>query len=338
MKLIFDPHIIKRAFKDSDSEHTKLRIEIIELLHLIEECSKIRKAMSSPQVFISYKREDYYWVKKVVGELEKQKNTIRHKIWIDMEGIQGGNEWWLKIKQAINESALFLSCWSEEAFNQPGYHRIELRHARAIQKKQPDKETFIIPISLGTEFIPEKIKRRHAVEVGPRGWEKYLINAIKDGLERHEKYATASDNKNRPCVCIDRDPVLPEALRRYEDELGYPAINEFGGWCKQLRFPYEALLPKSSLEIEEDSITLRTLGCRPENDDIFVKLMRGANGHLVSEMCLNGHHSEQCDTMEYLREGDRNKVLTAREMRAILRRIRDEYQLYYELHSNRQAA
>jgi hypothetical protein len=61
--------------------------------------------------------------------------------------------------------------------------------------------------------------------------------------------------------------------------------------------------------------------------------MYGADGYLVSELCLKDHDIISCETMEYLRGGAKDKVLSAEKIRLILGAIKTDYKQYYDIHT-----
>ena len=69
-------------------------------------------------VFISYARENLPQVKVLAANLQR----AGEKVWYDKhpeDGIAGGEDWQLRIKQALKDSYAFIVCCSRELENRP---------------------------------------------------------------------------------------------------------------------------------------------------------------------------------------------------------------------------
>lgn len=101
----------------------------------------------SPQVFLSYAREDIKTVKMIYNGLKKRKVNI----WMDQEDINPG-KWKTQIERAISQSRYFIICISEFALKKtgkkPGFQDEELNRAYNIAENLSTNEFTIIPIRL----------------------------------------------------------------------------------------------------------------------------------------------------------------------------------------------
>jgi hypothetical protein len=98
------------------------------------------------QIFISYSRSD----KAVIDELIKQLEAAGHVVWVDREGIRGGEQWRLKIVEAIEHSHAFLLALSKNS--------IASDHVRAEIDLAKESKIPIIPIRLQPVEIPATMR------------------------------------------------------------------------------------------------------------------------------------------------------------------------------------
>ena len=151
----------------------------------------MRKKMCN-RIFISYAKEDFNEVEKIFL------NFKRHGFdsWLDRETLLGGENWELKIKQAISEATLFLACLSEASVTKRGYVQNELDVALKISKKLPKNSTYIIPVRLNNCMLPPDLEEFHRIDLfEPDGMNK-LIYTIK----RHLNMNSNQMRKKEPTV------------------------------------------------------------------------------------------------------------------------------------------
>jgi hypothetical protein len=98
------------------------------------------------QIFISYSRSD----KATIDELIKQLEAAGHVVWVDREGIRGGEQWRLKIVEAIENSHAFLLALSKNS--------IVSDHVRAEIDLAKESKKPIIPIRLQPVEIPASMR------------------------------------------------------------------------------------------------------------------------------------------------------------------------------------
>lgn len=98
------------------------------------------------QIFVSYSRSD----KAIIDELIKQLEAAGHVVWVDREGIRGGEQWRLKIVEAIDHSHAFLLALSKNS--------IASDHVRAEIDLAKESKKPIIPIRLQPVEIPATMR------------------------------------------------------------------------------------------------------------------------------------------------------------------------------------
>ncbi len=97
-------------------------------------------------IFISYSRSD----KSIVDEFIKQLEAAGHPVWVDREGIRGGEKWRQEIVEAIEQNDVFLLVLSNNSI-QSDHVRTEIDLAKESNKR-------IIPIEIQHVAIPTSMK------------------------------------------------------------------------------------------------------------------------------------------------------------------------------------
>lgn len=98
------------------------------------------------QIFLSYSRTD----KDIVNQLISQLEAAGHTVWIDREGIRGGEQWRQKIVEAIESGPIFLLVLSKNS--------VASDHVRAEIDVAKESRKHIIPVNLQPVEIPSTMK------------------------------------------------------------------------------------------------------------------------------------------------------------------------------------
>ena len=122
-------------------EEGKLCLAFMETL---SEARKSQRQADSPQLFLSYAREDAAAARKLYEEL-----TARGlNVWLDQEALRPGQNWRVAVRQAIRDSRYFLALLSRNSVSKVGYVQKELKDALAMFEEHPVSSVFIIPVRL----------------------------------------------------------------------------------------------------------------------------------------------------------------------------------------------
>jgi hypothetical protein len=97
-------------------------------------------------IFVSYSRSDKAAVDQLIARLE----AAGHSVWLDREGIRGGEQWRLKIVEAIEGNEVFLLVLSERSIASD-HVRTEIDLAKEGKKR-------IIPLNLQRVAIPDTLR------------------------------------------------------------------------------------------------------------------------------------------------------------------------------------
>ncbi len=114
-----------------------------------------------PVVFISYAREDETIVKKMAKKL----NNYGIVTWFDKRNLLPGDDWEIKIEEAIEKVDFFLIFLSKETEQKIGYKNRELELALKQQSYRPRGKVFIVPILLDDCTPPHDLKKLNWVKV-----------------------------------------------------------------------------------------------------------------------------------------------------------------------------
>jgi hypothetical protein len=124
--------------------------------------------MNLDQVFVSYSREDFGAVRRLVHQLEQE----GLRIWVDFQEILPGQNWKHETRKAIRDSRYFLACCSRHSVVSRGYVHSELLEALEIAREYPVGTIHIIPVLLDDvpiDMLPEPLRERHVCSpLGPR--------------------------------------------------------------------------------------------------------------------------------------------------------------------------
>ncbi len=225
-------------------------------------------------VFISYVQENDAIVGRLCDELRQQ----GIEVWRDREQIQPGQRWRQAIRQAIEQGAFFLACFSTESTERDStYMNEELTLAIEKLRKRPTDRTWFIPVLLSDCHVPhrdigggETLRDLQWVTL----WENWqeglhrIVSVVKGGVREKPTAALASQGDRSKFEALIRRMGLSEQalsiLRQFvesgDDELYY--ANYGGGqWslflCGQDQKQLEVTEPRF---IEDDLRQLVALG------------------------------------------------------------------------------
>lgn len=145
----------------------------------------IKRKTNNSCIFISYARpdkneiqtNDLYKVKTIYDRLKEN----HFFCWQDDEEILAGQQWEIKISEAIEKSDFFLACLSSFSSHKVGYIQKEFMLAwmkqEKIQKLKPEK-SYIIPIRLEDFEMPYPFNQLQHIDFFEMNWFKKLRAVI----------------------------------------------------------------------------------------------------------------------------------------------------------------
>ena len=78
--------------------------------------------------------------------------------WLDEKKLLPGQDWRLKIEEAVETSDIVIICLSSNSVSKEGYVQKELRYAREIALEKPDETIFLIPLRLDNCETPRGLR------------------------------------------------------------------------------------------------------------------------------------------------------------------------------------
>jgi len=107
------------------------------------------------RVFLCHTSQD----KPAVRELSRQLvNEGWIETWLDEKSLLPGQDWRIKIEEAVEDSDIVVICLSAHSVTKEGYVQKELRYAREIALEKPDDTIFIIPLRLDECEVPRGLR------------------------------------------------------------------------------------------------------------------------------------------------------------------------------------
>jgi hypothetical protein len=107
------------------------------------------------KVFLSYASQD----RPIVRELSRRlvgEGWI--ETWLDEKSLLPGEDWRLKIEEAVDDADIVIICLSNNSVSKDGYVQKELRYAREIALEKPEETIFLIPLRLDDCIVPRGLR------------------------------------------------------------------------------------------------------------------------------------------------------------------------------------
>ena len=126
--------------------------------------------MSEPWLFLSYASQDAAAVKRLRAALD----AAGFNVWVDLERLEGGDDYARKIRDNINRCSLFLPIISRNTESRSeGFFRLEWTWAQRRLERFSSKRAFVVPILIDdtrmeAADVPDEFNRIHAVRA-PEG-------------------------------------------------------------------------------------------------------------------------------------------------------------------------
>jgi hypothetical protein len=108
-----------------------------------------------PSVFIAYAIEDMAQAERLYACLEAR----GFEPWLDRKRLMPGQNWPLRIQEAIEGTDFFVACFSRNSVGKRGGFQTEVRLALECARRVPLDDVFLIPLRLDRCRIPARITR-----------------------------------------------------------------------------------------------------------------------------------------------------------------------------------
>lgn len=164
------------------------------------------------KVFLSYASQDRSMVRELSRRLVDE-GWI--DTWLDEKRLLPGEDWRLKIEEAVENSDIVIICLSSNSVTKEGYVQKELRYAREIALEKPDETIFLIPVRLDDCIVPRGLRfYQWGDYFGDKKEDTYdsLLQALKIRHEQKVKHEE-SEHARKEQARLER-----EAFERVERE------------------------------------------------------------------------------------------------------------------------
>jgi hypothetical protein len=108
---------------------------------------------SSAQVFVAYVVEDLAPARRLCRALR----AAGCAPWLDKERLLAGQNWPRAIARAIEDSDVFIACFSPRSIIKRGQFQSELRYALDCARQEPLDSTFVIPVRFEKCAVPRRV-------------------------------------------------------------------------------------------------------------------------------------------------------------------------------------
>lgn len=124
--------------------------------------------------FVSYARED----EKAVAKITRKLNDHAIITWFDKQNLMPGDDWEMRIEQAIEKADYFLLFLSRKTEEKIGYKNREIQLALKKQSFMPRGKIFIIPILLDDCTPPWDLRNLNWLKADEDDWLNKLVGTI----------------------------------------------------------------------------------------------------------------------------------------------------------------
>lgn len=145
------------------------------------------------KVFLSYASQD----RSIVRELSRRLVSEGWiDTWLDEKSLLPGQDWRLKIEEAVEDSDIVIICLSSNSVTKEGYVQKELRYAREIALEKPEETIFLIPLRLDECDVPRGLRFYQWVDYfGEKKEETY--SALIESLKLRHKQKLVLEERER---------------------------------------------------------------------------------------------------------------------------------------------
>jgi hypothetical protein len=123
---------------------------------------------------MSYARED----EPTVAEITRRLNDFAVVTWFDKQNLIPGDDWEMRIEQAIEKSDFFLLFLSRKTEDKIGFRNREIQLAIKQQSYHPRGHIFLIPILLDDCTPPHDLRGLNWLKATDDKWFDRLVDVV----------------------------------------------------------------------------------------------------------------------------------------------------------------
>jgi hypothetical protein len=126
--------------------------------HIIFDARSDSKSSRKLRVFLCHSKEDKERVQNIYETLSLQKD-IEMDPWLDTEKLLPGDNWMMKIEEAVTGSDVVIVCISGKSLTKQGFIHKEISLALDTADLKPEGTVFIIPLRLEECSVPKRLSK-----------------------------------------------------------------------------------------------------------------------------------------------------------------------------------
>lgn len=134
----------------------------------------------TPQVFISYAREDFEPAQEVYRFLKK----LGVHPFMDKFDLVGGQDWERVLLRQVRTSDFFIFCASPRSVSKRGVLQKEVKEALGAWEGKLEDDIFFIPVRLEPCDIPESIRKFQWIDLFESDGRQRIERSIREGIAR----------------------------------------------------------------------------------------------------------------------------------------------------------
>lgn len=175
------------------------------------------------RVFICHAKEDH----PVVNELVARLPADEFDVWIDDKDLHPGEDWELKIREAVEQADAVIVCLSSKSVKKIGYVQKELRLILDIALLKPEGMIFVLPVRLDECTPPHNLKRLQWADYFPENAREEAFKRILDSLRLQAETlkarppAVAQPREVHPKTNSPPRKVHPDRHRKLKKKRGW---------------------------------------------------------------------------------------------------------------------
>lgn len=132
----------------------------------------------SPQIFLSYARED----EDRVNSLYLRLTRAGFNVWVDKQNLLPGQRWPHEIEKALKRSELVIVCLSHRSIQKRGFLQKEIRKALERLQEKLESDIYLIPARFDDCEVPDSLSNIEWADVFTEDGYAKLIQAIDTAL------------------------------------------------------------------------------------------------------------------------------------------------------------
>jgi hypothetical protein len=150
--------------------------------------------MAAPKVFISYAHDSKHLAEELTQAFSNEGITV----WADFKDLRPGDQWRMKLDQAVKASNLFLFLISPNVQMSPWQ---ELESQTALAKAWTNSKTKVLPVLTGSSEPPPFLRNWVSLKVDPEDepltWTKRVVEAVQSDRSPNVRALPAKSKRER---------------------------------------------------------------------------------------------------------------------------------------------